>query len=330
MKKVSILIPVYNAENYLVETLNSIFHQTYTNLEIIAVNDGSTDRSLALLERYKDKITIIDQPNKGQCAALNLAITRAKGELIKFFDADDLMNPEHIELQVAKLEGQQNAIASCEWGRFYNDKYSSATFVSEPVWKDMNTLDWLKTSLKQNSDMMGGPLWLVPKEILAKAGTWNEELSLNNDFDFSIRLLLSCEKVLFTEGARLYYRSGNINKLSGTSSLRAFEAAFKSTQLGCNHLLAHENSSEIRIICANRFQIWAYQTYPLYPKLTKQIEKEITKLGGSNIKIEGGKVLLLLTYFLGWKMARRVQHFFYRFGYTPTPPYKSKNTLIIC
>ncbi len=321
--KVSVIIPVYNAAKYLEQTLQCILNQTYTNIEIICVNDGSTDKSLEILNIHKSRIKIIDQPNNGQCAASNIGLKAVTGDYIKFFDADDLMNPEHIELQVKRLNGRQNAIASCEWGRFYDENPDSALFNPEPVWRDLKPLDWLKTALSQRIDMMGAWLWLIPRKIIEKAGGWNEKLSLNNDFEFSIRLLLAADEVLFTNGAKVYYRSGMETNLASQKSQQAYEAALLSTQLGCQHLLQAEPSDTMKQLCANRYQTWMYRIYPSNPQLTKQIDKTIKELGGSNIDMEGGKVFLLLKKFFGWKLAKRIQISMYRYGYKPKHPHKS-------
>jgi glycosyltransferase involved in cell wall biosynthesis len=92
MPKISIIIPVYNAENYLEECLLSISQQTFGDFEILAINDGSTDRSLEILKKYQAKeprLQVISQENKGVSAARNLGLDNAKGEYIAFVDADD-------------------------------------------------------------------------------------------------------------------------------------------------------------------------------------------------------------------------------------------------
>jgi Glycosyltransferases involved in cell wall biogenesis len=314
---VSVIIPVYNAAEYLNESLISILNQTYTNIEVIAVNDGSSDNSLEILQNYEGRIKLIEQSNQGQCAALNSGLKYALGDYIKFFDADDLMNPEHIELQVNRLNGRTDAIASCEWGRFYDGNPLSAKFNPESVWRDIQSITWLKSALSQKTDMMGGCLWLIPRNILEKAGGWDERLSLNNDFEFSTRLLLQTKDVLFTSGAKIFYRTGQGGNLANTKSEKAYQAALLSTHLGCSYLLRTENTREVRLLCANRYQEWAYRIYPLYPDLIRQIETRIDELGGSSKKMDGGKIFKLLELFCGWKIAKRIQLLFYKLGYAP-------------
>ena len=100
MPKISIIIPVYNAEQYLEDCLLSISQQTFGNFEILAVNDGSTDRSLEILKKYQEKeprLKVFSQENKGVSAARNLGVEYAKGEYIAFVDADDTISPDFFE-----------------------------------------------------------------------------------------------------------------------------------------------------------------------------------------------------------------------------------------
>ena len=97
MPKVSVIIPVYNVEPYLGEALDSVLRQTLQDFEIIAVNDGSTDGSRAILEAYRDRIRIIDKPNGGQGAARNDALKIACGDYICFLDSDDWIEPDTLQ-----------------------------------------------------------------------------------------------------------------------------------------------------------------------------------------------------------------------------------------
>jgi GT2 family glycosyltransferase len=179
----------------------------------------------------------------------------------------------------------------------------------------MKPIDWLKTALSQKSDMMGAWLWLIPKEMLKTAGGWNEKLSLNNDFEFSVRLLLQAREVVFAHGAKVYYRSGNSGTLSAVKSVAAYQSAFLSTKLGCSYLLAADDSDEMKRFCANRYQEWIYRIYPHYPALYKKFEYEVLLLCGSDKAMEGGKAFLFLQELFGWKTAKLVQLFFYKLGY---------------
>lgn len=109
MPEISIIIPVYNAQKTLARCLESIFNQTFKNFEIIAVNDGSTDQSLKLLNRFQDKITIITQPNQGAAKARNTGAKVALGKFLLFCDADIILKPEMLETMAKTLKNQPRA-----------------------------------------------------------------------------------------------------------------------------------------------------------------------------------------------------------------------------
>lgn len=314
MPKVSIIMPAYNASSTIKEAINSVLGQTFSDFELIIVNDGSSDHTEKIILSIRDdRIKYFNQQNKGQCAANNFGLSQAKGEFIKFFDADDIMNDYHIEAQFLAIKNSKNAIASCKWCRFYNDDIKSAKFIPELVWKNLDSIEWLKVSLSQRHDMMGGCLWLIPKTILDKVGGWDERLSLNNDFEFSVRILLAAEKVLFVEEAFLYYRTGALNSLTKSATAKSYDAAYLSNILGCNYLLAKDNSVAVQKLCANRFQEWVFTIYPSHATIVKKFEDQIKIWGGSNIIIEGGKIFVFLSKIVGWKTAKKIKLFLNKF-----------------
>jgi glycosyltransferase involved in cell wall biosynthesis len=310
LTKVSIIIPAYNAQNTIAETIHSILKQSFSDFELIIVNDGSTDDTEKVIQTFSDKrIKYFDQINKGQCAANNFGLSKSEGKYIKFFDADDVMNDKHIEAQYEKIKNSTTSLASCKWGRFYDDDYRSAKFVAELVWANLSSIDWLKTSLSQRHSMMGGCLWLIPKVILDKVGGWDDRLSLNNDFEFSVRVLLGAENVVFADEALFYYRTGVPNSLSLTTSTKSYYDAYLSNLMGCKYLLAVDNSKFVQSLCANRFQEWVYTIYPSNREIVKKFESQIDLWGGSKISLEGGKVLKELSKLFGWKIAKKIKLF---------------------
>ncbi len=109
-KTVSVVLPVYNSEKFLSESLSSVLDQTYGDMEVIAVNDGSRDGSLDILKAFSGRITIVDQENRGLAAALQAGVERMRGNWFKWFSPDDIMHPRMIEELAAK---------SCELGDDY-------------------------------------------------------------------------------------------------------------------------------------------------------------------------------------------------------------------
>ena len=115
MVSVSVVIPVYNGERYIRETLESVFAQTYQDLEIICVDDGSEDASVTILKEIqeskdsKKRIQVIQQPNMGQAGARNAGAKRGTGTYLAFLDQDDLWLPHKLDRQVAVLESNPDA-----------------------------------------------------------------------------------------------------------------------------------------------------------------------------------------------------------------------------
>lgn len=311
---VSICIPCYNTEAYVQEALQSILDQTYQNLEVIVVDDNSTDNTLEKARTFSDsRLKIIENKEIGSNAAKarNRALSMAKGEYVKFFDADDILSSEAIESQVELLmENDAENVASSQWGRFHFDDV--ATFEldnpNQTVWRDMPSNKWLIESFMNARPMMQPGVFLIPRRIIEKAGGWDESLTLIDDFEFFTRVLTHCKTVRFCEGATLYYRSNVSGSLSGTRDRNAVVSAYNSLMKGVSHLLKVDPSIEARHACANILQDFEYTYYPKYKDLRLKVLARVKELGGSSLAPEGSPSFNKLSKFIGWKSARRLQN----------------------
>lgn len=305
---VSILIPAYNAAQHISSALESVFNQSYPNIEIIVVNDGSTDNTLEMLKQYSGYIQVITQQNSGQCAANNQAFRESKGEYVKFFDADDLMSPDHIAIQVEKLLDHPNSIAAGECWRFYENDLSTKLYEPLANWQDLSPIEWLTIDNGKGLGMMQCGLFLIPRAILDRAGLWDEELSLINDFEFFPRLFLNAEQLVFTPNARLYYRSGRQSTLSAQQSEKHLESAFKALSKTTELLLAYDDSFAVRKVLALFWRIWSYQFYPYQIDYYNFSEEVIKKLGHSPNYTQKG-LTGTLSLVLGWKTVKWIKFF---------------------
>jgi len=318
---VSILVPCFDAGPWLSDMLESALAQTWPHREVIVVNDGSRDNSLSIARSFEARgVRVIDQPNRGQCAALNRALGEAKGDYLAFVDADDLVARDKIALQVARLaEAGPEFVASGEWARF-RDRPEDAVFAPEPIWRDLAPVDWLVASW-MGGGMMHGATWLVPRKVAQRAGFfWNEELSLINDLDYFTRIVLASRGVLFCAGARTYYRTGHARSLSGGTSPKAFASGFCALQLSREALLRVEDSPRTRLACATALQRFIYWAYPGGREFLKGAEKEVRRLGGTSLAPTGGRALQLASRLLGWKAARRLERLQTAMGLGNTKP----------
>jgi glycosyltransferase involved in cell wall biosynthesis len=312
---VSIIISAFNAERHIAETLDSVLQQTYPTLEIIVVNDGSTDETLSVLETYSDKIKIITQANKGQDAALNNGYKNSSGDYIKFMDSDDLINSEMIEYQMKSLNGSDYFLAYSEWARFYKNDINTADFKMLDNWCDMTPINFLTSN--EIGPMLQCGIMLIPRKIIEKAGLWDERLILFNDTEYFTRVLLNSRGVKFSNGARLYYRSGDLKSVSRQKSKKHYASTLLATDLVSKHLLSIENSNRVRKLIGNIYKHQYCDMYPLYPDLLKFYKKKVLSYPEATYEISGGKIFLFLKSFVGWKIAKRIKNLFYSLGYSP-------------
>jgi len=304
---VSVLIPCYNAEKYIGETLESVFRQTWPAIEVIVVNDGSVDRSAAVVRSFaRPSLQVVEQENRGQTAALNVCLARASGDFVQYLDADDLIEPEKIERQVIRLAEHPRCIASSEWGRFCRSSQETR-FDPETVWRDLDPIDWLALSRADGLGMMFPAIWLIPMDIVRKVGPWMEELTLNNDAEYFTRALLAAERVLFCPDARCHYRSDVRGSLSGQKSRSAWASQFRVTELCEAYVREREDSERVRRGFALSWQHLAHASYPYDPGLAERALARARALHPVVIRPGGGPAFAVVSRVVGWRAARRLQ-----------------------
>lgn len=196
--KVSVIIPVYNTAKYLPKCLDSIIHQTYQNLEIITINDGSVDNSEAILKKYAQKdprLKIITQKNHGLSAARNAGLKIASGDFVTFVDSDDLIESKMIEKMLDALKKSDADIAVCSFKEifpnniiknFNNHHYPRKVFSTESA---------LKAMLKEEGFMVSATMKLFPchffDHIKFPIG------KLHEDVGTTYKLIQKAKKIVF-------------------------------------------------------------------------------------------------------------------------------------
>ncbi|HVN64123.1 MAG TPA: glycosyltransferase [Candidatus Binataceae bacterium] len=178
MASVSVIIPVFNAEKTIERALDSVLAQSFSDLEVIAVDDGSTDRSRAILDRYHGRISVFEQRNRGPSAARNLGIAHSSGEYLGFLDADDWWTPGMLARMVPTLDADSEAVmAYCDLeivdatGGTLNTSLVGARPATPPTLDDMLTALW---PIMPSSVVMR-------RTALAAAGGWPEQLRAFED-----------------------------------------------------------------------------------------------------------------------------------------------------
>ncbi len=306
MPLVSIIIPCYNSAPWLAQTLESALAQTWPDKEVIFVNDGSTDHSLAIARSFESRgVRVLRQSNRGAAAARNAGLAAARGDYLQFLDADDLLSTDKIAAQVRLLESREPGhIASCRWGRFVSDP-SRARFVDDAVFHDFQPIDYLIIHAGEKR-MMHPAAWLVTRSAAERAGPWNETLSLNDDGEYFARVVLASRGIAFSAAGASLYRSQLSGSLSRRCDRRALESLVRSVELITDHLRRAEDSPRVSRALANYWQSLEYDTYPDAPDLSRRAAREAGLFGGLTMRPEMGPKQQLLARLVGWKLSFRI------------------------
>ena len=225
---VSVIVPVYNTENKLKKCINSVTNSSYTNLEIIIVDDGSEEKTALLCNQLKQqdkRIKVIHQKNKGVSCARNKGIDIAKGEYITFVDADDYIDEKMIKVLLTNLRKYDADISMCKYNEIYRDKKICINKVSEII-KIQEVPDVLIDFFEKNE--IGWNVWgkMYKREIVGTT-RFLEGKRTAEDMYFLYQVLKKTKRLVIKENALYNYvkwdtstmNSKNIDKFFDTFSL---------------------------------------------------------------------------------------------------------------
>ena len=287
MKKVSILIPCYNAEKFVAETLDCCLKQTYKNVEVVLVDDGSEDRSYDIAKTFEsEEIRVFKQPNSGACHARNFAFEKSSGDYIIYLDADDIINPEFVEEHIRSIEDvSSKSVSFGVWDRFreHTNEY-----------KDYDSAFQLLLDMWVSGDMLACTCYMTPRELIAESGGWDETVLKNQDGEFFARVLMLADKAVFVPKSRIYYRTGEYLTVSKASSEKKVASMLDTFVSYKNHALVREDSKRVREALSINFTLFMYLYGNRFPKLYKRAKEEIKALGvGYILKNEPPRVISL-------------------------------------
>ncbi len=183
---VSVVIPVFNSETFLEESIKSIINQTHKNQEIIAIDDGSTDNSLKILQLYADKITIYSQENQGLASALSVGIKMMKGKWFKWFSPDDILFPNAIQILVEEAKRlPENTIVYSNWD-IIDEKGKKLRSFSESNYNDLDNFEYNIRLL--DGQIINVNTTLIPSSLFDNNCVFqNLEDPVLIDYDFFLR-----------------------------------------------------------------------------------------------------------------------------------------------
>lgn len=279
---VSILIPAFNAEAWISDTLRSAIAQTWQRKEIIVIDDGSKDQTLAVARRFESgQVRVATQKNQGAAATRNNAFLLCHGDYIQYLDADDLMGPDKIASQMNALGPSPNkrTLLSGSWGKFLY-RYHRARFIPSALWTDLSPVEWLLRSMGQSLYMQTAS-WLTGRELILAAGPWDTRLLGDDDCEFFCRVLLASDGVRFVPESKIYYRYSGSSSLSyiGRSDEKRV-AQMCSMRSHVKHLLSLEDSERTRAACVQYLQSRLILFYPERMDLVERAQQMAEGLGG--------------------------------------------------
>ncbi|MBV6624297.1 MAG: glycosyltransferase [Rivularia sp. (in: Bacteria)] len=217
---ISVIIPVYNGEKTIRQTIESVLNQTYTNLELIVINDGSRDLTLNVICSIKDyRLKVFSYDNAGVCMSRNRGIERARGQFISFLNADDTWTRDKLEAQLKALEANPQASVAYSWVD-YIDEYGE--FIRDGNHITING-DAYEQLLIQNV-LENGSNPLIRRQALINTGTFNELLTLAEDWDMWLRLAKRYDFVTVPRPQVLYRAS---SRSVSTNVLKMEKACLK-------------------------------------------------------------------------------------------------------
>lgn len=283
---VSVIIPAYNSEKTIYETLDCVKNQSYKNIEVIVCDDGSTDKTEAIIKNFQGlDIVYIKSEKCNASIARNKAIEASKGSILQLLDADDLLSINKIASQVALITGKENALSICNCKSF-TDRLDDNT-------KNIFDIDnWPSTAfqflmeLYKQEKMIAIHSLLFHKKLLEKSGLFHKGLTIDDDGEFNCRLLLACNEILFSKEIA-YYRKHAFS-LSTKKGFAAAESALDACTLKIQYLLEYGCNNYEEKVFGKMLASTMYHYLSPFPTLLKKAN-EFAKMHSIDLIPTGGK-----------------------------------------
>ena len=319
MSKVSILIPAYNAERFVGVALQSALDQTWANTEIVLVDDGSKDQTLAVARRYESaKVKIMRQENRGAAAARNAALREAQGDFLQYLDADDLLSPDKVREQVLLLAENPNCVSVSSARYFYDGEDPEAGLLERSGAMDSDDpVQFLARLLGSEGSLGTIPYgaWLTPRSVANTAGPWDDSVrSPDDDGEYFARVMLASRGIRASKTGCYYYRrfrqGGSYSTTFSESNLRG---RLHSLDSKARSLLARTDDARAYLALANRYVDLAFSAYPDFPSLTDEALQRAKDMGGTDyVPPFGTWKGNFLRSVLGWRTTKRLYATYHR------------------
>lgn len=311
--KVSVLIPMYNAEKYISDTIENVLNQTYLNIEIIIVDDGSTDNSYNIALTYaSEKVKVFRQDNKGASAARNLAFAESSGDLIQYLDADDLLSFNKIKAQVELFQqiNDKKAIIASGILLFEEDLMSTMAIPNlQMSTHSFNQPIDLFVDICFERNIVQSSIWLVHRDLIMESGGWDESLTLNDDGEFFFRVVGLSSGVYFSSKGVVFYRN-TPQSLSKRVSEKAITSQLEATRSMVRVMLSLKDDKRVRAACVNYYMQYLTRFRSEY--YTKEASADVKKLGYNINSFKKGRLHRVLYSVLGDDVVKKISNLYYK------------------
>lgn len=313
---VSVIIPAYNSEKFIGETLQSVVNQSWKNVEAFVIDDGSSDKTFEIAKQFEsNQLKVIRQENAGACMARNKGLALSKGKYIQFLDADDVLSDDKIEAQMNVLQGNINYLAVSPTVHFMDgENYRAMDAREESFWiyDNDDPIDFLIRLYGGDGErwMVQTSAWLTPKNICDKIGPWNEKLLLDQDGEYFARAVLASKGIRTTKGMNYYRRFYTGNNISAKANKRSnLESALLALELKAEYIGEHTNSERFKQALSTLYMEIAINAFPQFKDITEKCEVKIIEIGKSpDLPLMGGKVIEYTKKIFGWKTAKLLRN----------------------
>jgi glycosyltransferase involved in cell wall biosynthesis len=310
MELVSVLMPCRNAAPWIGSALDSVLQQDWGNFEIIVVDDGSVDGSFEIARKFASaRCQVVRRSPSGAAAARNHAFALAQGDCIQFLDADDLLAPDKIARQVAAL--REGGPLTLSW--------SSVVYLLQDRPDDHARYEAARDPCSSAEEFLaclwgaaGAPgmvavhQWLASRDLIQRAGPWNELLSVDDDGEFFTRVILAAAQRIAVPQARCYYRKFHHRANLSASGPRGSVVA--AARLKAGHLLARTNDEHARRAVS---RLLTQVAVDAYPDPAYQRGLDFLRQRGIDLarEVEAPPWFRRAAPLIGWKATRRLQEF---------------------
>lgn len=306
---VSILIPAYNAQEWIADTIQSALGQTWPNKEIIVVDDGSSDNTYAIAQTFAaTNVKVATQSNQGAAATRNQLESLAQGDYLQWLDADDLLSPDKVSKQMAAAQecGGKRTLYSSAWGYFFY-RPRKAQFMPTLLWENLSPLEWMLRKWENDLHMQTAT-WLVSRELTRAAGPWNTQLFGDDDGEYFSRVIKAGDGIEFVPDAKVFYRVSGPNRLSYIDrSDKKKDAQFRGMKMQIGYLRSLSDESRARAACITYLQTWLPNFYPNRMDIVTQAQQLAEELGGHLEMPRLSWKYCWIQQTLGWPAARTFQ-----------------------